>query len=425
MRGTASWLFSISSILLLAAGGGCEVEPRSGPQTCDDSISCPPGTECNPKTSACVPRSRPEPPRDVGRFCKIQLTPDNIVLVASYASDLGDLELLSGIDPKQPGVRTAVDGAPDDRGDPDVGQHADLVVAEDGTLHLAYYDADRGSLRYARRDSRGWDIRVLDEDGDAGRFASIGLDAQGWPRVAYTAGSTSEMRTLRLARASPSGWSRETVDTGGVGRFASLVLAGEAERVAYYDELQGALKLAARGAGGWGTVVVDDGVRHYDDNGDQVFDRTVDHDVGRWAAAAAGPDGRIAIAYFDATLGRPLYAHTEDGGTVIEPIWEPDDSDPAERWHIVGQFASLVFDNQGRARVVFQDSTTLDLRGAVRESDGSWTPVELAVDDEPAGFWANQSIGPGNETLVCHYRPARSASGEPEGRLEWLRWMLK
>jgi len=449
---TARRSFLQLALLALLAAAGCKVDPRDPPDPCEGAVRCPPGTACDAQTGFCAPLARAEPPQDTGRFCAIRLTPDGrMVQIAAYASDVGDLELLSYPAGNPPAVRTTVDGARDRGLDPDVGQGADLAIAPDGTLHLAYYDADAGALRYARRDARGWSVTVVDDEDDAGRFASLALDGQGWPRVAYAAGRTDSARELRLARASSRGWSVERIDGDGVGRYASLVLVGDAERIAYYDESRAPsdddeetesqprrqLKLAARGAGGWGLSVVDDG---------QWTDPTAARleplklDVGRWASAAADPSGRLAIAYHDATRGLLLLAHTDaerrviaaadreerDGTTFLELV------DGAPDGHLVGQFASLVFDAAGRLRIVYQDSTTLDLRGAwreaVTEADGTrrWTwRTSVLASDGPVGFWARQAPGTASgETFVCHYRPARSADGAPRGSLEWLQWPL-
>ena len=75
-----------------------------------------------------------------------------------------------------------------------VGQHASLAVDGDGELHIAYYDAGAGDLRYARSglggncgsDTDDWSCYTVDGLGsDAGKFASLYLDDDSLFHIAY------------------------------------------------------------------------------------------------------------------------------------------------------------------------------------------------------------------------------------------------
>jgi catechol 2,3-dioxygenase-like lactoylglutathione lyase family enzyme len=70
-----------------------------------------------------------------------------------------------------------------------------------GRLHLAYRDASRGDLRYARKDPGGpWVRRVLDAPGELGNGISIALDATGNVYVAYRDDTNGD---LKMATGSP------------------------------------------------------------------------------------------------------------------------------------------------------------------------------------------------------------------------------
>jgi hypothetical protein len=70
-----------------------------------------------------------------------------------------------------------------------------------GRLHVAYYDATHGDLKYARKDATGsWTRRLLDAVGDVGSHVSMTLDAAGEIAVAYRDGSQG---VLKLARGTP------------------------------------------------------------------------------------------------------------------------------------------------------------------------------------------------------------------------------
>ena len=61
----------------------------------------------------------------------------------------------------------------------------DLAVDAGGVLHAVYFDAASRDLVYARRDGDAWELTAIYEEGDAGRFASIVVGADGVPHVAF------------------------------------------------------------------------------------------------------------------------------------------------------------------------------------------------------------------------------------------------
>ena len=61
----------------------------------------------------------------------------------------------------------------------------DLAVDAQGTLDAVYFDAAERDLMHARNDGGGWTIERIYESGDAGRFASLTLDVDGRPHVAF------------------------------------------------------------------------------------------------------------------------------------------------------------------------------------------------------------------------------------------------
>jgi len=84
----------------------------------------------------------------------------------------------------------------------DVGRACSLAVQPStGRIHVAYYDATRKDLRYARKDPGGaWVRRLLDAVGDVGSSTSITVDAKGGVAVAYR---DETNRRLKIARGSP------------------------------------------------------------------------------------------------------------------------------------------------------------------------------------------------------------------------------
>lgn len=88
---------------------------------------------------------------------------------------------------------------------PDTGIYTDVVAASDNTPHIAYQNRDDGALEHAMLTTRGWQKHRVDGAGmgDTGRYASIVVDAQDRPIVAYLSAreevSGSRLTRLRLA----------------------------------------------------------------------------------------------------------------------------------------------------------------------------------------------------------------------------------
>lgn len=223
-------------------GGSCGAgsfccEPQDSCQSlpggCDDT-ACGPGFElqetpasADPATCTVTPavcECVPLPNLPMGRFghyTSIAPTPDGSVLVAAYSRQYGDL-LLGTADKAGDLSWTFIDGVPTDapvthridgaRGGvsaagPNVGRYTDLVVADDGTVHIAYQNVDTEALRYARGTPAAdggydWTFIDVDDEGRAGYWTSITLDPQsGAPGIAYaTLEVVDGERTLSRAR---------------------------------------------------------------------------------------------------------------------------------------------------------------------------------------------------------------------------------
>jgi hypothetical protein len=163
-----------------------------------------------------------------GRYSDAALDGAELV-VSSYDSTYGDL-VLARIAAAGGTVKSIeyIDGFPESgvpvanpagprRGlqDPgsDVGQYTSLALDSAGNPHIAYYDVDDRSLRYASFDGSRWQVSVVyaaGEQEDAGRFASLALDRNGKANIAFLGTrvqvggrfATSPM----FARGSHAGW---------------------------------------------------------------------------------------------------------------------------------------------------------------------------------------------------------------------------
>jgi len=130
-----------------------------------------------------------------------------------------------------------------------------LDAAPDGTLWLAYFDADSVDLIVASSSDEGatWDVERVDERGDVGLHPSLAVTDDGTVLVAYTyCGSASNRdcpgtlgrdSVVRLATRVPGAteWAFQTVDDGQgqgfVGEYNSLVVRPDGTvGVAFVDQ---------------------------------------------------------------------------------------------------------------------------------------------------------------------------------------------
>jgi hypothetical protein len=111
-------------------------------------------------------------------------------------------------------------------------------------LHISYYDATNGDLKYAKRTgAASWQIDVVDSAGDVGQYTSLALDAGGNPHISYYDVSNQD---LKYAYRDASGWHTQTVDSAGdVGLFTSLALdADGGAHISYIDATHADLRVA-------------------------------------------------------------------------------------------------------------------------------------------------------------------------------------
>jgi hypothetical protein len=85
-----------------------------------------------------------------------------------------------------------------------------MTRGPDGSLHLAYRDAENTDLRYAVQRDGGWTHELVDGQGDPARSAAITMTIDGTVWIAYSEG---EPRILHLAHtASPANGIDEDCD---------------------------------------------------------------------------------------------------------------------------------------------------------------------------------------------------------------------
>ncbi len=309
-----------------------------------------------------------EPPPDFGSYLSFGTAPDGRrITMAYYDRVTTGLGFATGT-PQSDGtiawLHERVDGYPEDDGldRGDRGRYASHVVAEDGTVWIAYQDSDNGTLKVARRlGPNQWESEMVDPGvglvaSGAGHWTSIGL-LHGQPIVAHY---DAEGEVLRISRRGDSGWSSETAyDGGDVGRYADLLVHDGTVYVAFYNATNGNLELIEGTPGSWSHSEID-----------------TPGDVGQWPDLLA--DGEdLWVAYHHVGDQDLRLARRTGGSWSIDVI----DAGPYR-----GADTAL-FLHEGRPQIVYFDGENANMMFASQRDDGSWELRVLGGNTAAVGFY--------------------------------------
>ena len=236
-----------------------------------------------------------------------------------------------------------------------VGRYNSLTLDTSGYPHISYYHfgtswpGNIGDLKYAYQDAAGWHIETVDSKGNVGQYASVALDADGYPHISYF---DYTHRELKYAYQNPSGWHMETVDSEGAGGLdISLALDRDGHpHISYFDHSRADLKYAHK-----------DGYRWYTETVDKVGR------VGEHTSLALDRIGYPHISYYYCGLSDPCdvgdlrYAYQNASGWHIETVDSEGD---------VGRYTSLALDAGGYPHISYLDVSNRDLKYAYQDTAG-------------------------------------------------------
>jgi hypothetical protein len=337
------------------------------------------------------PEGGAEVPDDVdfGRWLSMDVSPDGQKLVMAAYDKTRDGLLFGVGTPQSDGTVTwlyeMVDGYLEGGFDPgDRGTFASLKVAPDGSVWIASYDATAKNLRYAHRvhggpateSSTSWKLGVIDAGPNVGTWASLDLDADGKPVVAYhdEGNGTLKVAHLQSEDGDVATWDVTVAaqgdpflggDTDGaapreadVGEFARLMIEGGTEFVAYYDKAQQRLGLAEGQGGSYNlSLVSPEGIN-----------------AGQWPSML-WDNGALFVAYHDVGNQRLMVAARTDGA------WS---SEAADDKPFVGADSEIV-KRGGKLGVVYFDGQENDVK-YVTKSGNAWVADRLDGEGVPVGF---------------------------------------
>ena len=220
------------------------------------------------------------------------------------------------------------------------GQYLSSALAPDGVLHVAYYDAKNGDLKYARRDTAGvWSTTTVDSRNTVGLYPSIALDSNDRPAISYYSKTGGNLKFATLLNG--TSWSVANVDTGGdVGRYSSLALIP-----------------------------------------------TGSPDIGTF---------RFGVAYEDSTNGDFKYAEVAGASVITAPVRVDATTTKG------GGYISLAF-NGSEPAFSYYDAANADLKYAARSTNGKWSAVTVAANNSQGLYSDLQFTFDTNQPAIVYY----------------------
>ena len=275
----------------------------------------------------------------------------------------------------------------------DTGYESSIAIDLQGDVHISYFDATNGDLKYARhrkggevvvdsknmnaRNYNNWISFTIDSRAVVGKYSSIKTDSLGRPCISYYDVTN---KALKYARYDGLKWIIQYVDAGNVGMYTSLVLdKSDRPGISYYDAENKSLKYAAYDGTNW--------------NAEEV-DRAPGGDLGLYTSIVMGSDDRPRIAYYDSGKGKLKFAKLQGNSWDIEDV---DNEENAK----VGAFASLALGKNDTPYIAYYDLTNTALKYA-KKTGFSWE--KLCVDkDGSVGQFASLAIDNYGNPKIAYY----------------------
>ncbi len=338
---------------------------------------------------------------DMGSWLSMKVTSDAKPAIAYYdrtADALGyAVGTISGASVAW--AREDVDSYPDSNGlNPgDAGKYASMAIAADGTTWIAYQDTSNGTLKYATKPSGGaWTTGIADSGegphSDAGYWASLALDPSGNPVISHY---DAYKKDLRVARWNGTAFSGSVAVTGTdyvpadtattaisaqVGEYSKLLIGADGTEYLAFYDRANTALMLASG------------------NGTSWSTETVDDsgDVGQWPDLALD-SGSLYISYQDYGNQDLKLAKGTPGSFSVSTLDSGD---------MVGADSAILV-NGGGVHIVYQDGENNDIMQA-KPSSGSFTYSKVSGDSGALGFHNEiASIG-GTVYAACYDYTSRA-----------------
>jgi len=276
--------------------------------------------------------------------------------------------------------------------------------------------------------AEGWQIELVDPDGDVGEYSSLALDSQDLPHIAYYSSETPD-GDLKYAHYDGSSWQTEFVDDSpdtDAGRHTSIVVdSGDFPHIAYQDFDNEMLKYAVLTGAGWevsvadsslctgfsASIALDTGDMPYISHGNisdigwaslnlTYWDGTQWCDEEPWlggdadglnSSLALDDGNNVHVSHYEGNLGELKYAFWD--GSEWESTVIADDGP--------GRYTSIALDSSGRPHISCHNAYNHYLAYAYMDADSTWH-VE---DVHPGGYYSSLALDSQDRPRIAHYHP--------------------
>lgn len=268
-----------------------------------------------------------------------------------------------------------------------VGEFSSLAVDRHNHVHISYYDRTLGYLKYAFWDGTEWNIQTVDSVGssvsDNPGFTSLALDNTGKPNIAYYDAINGD---LKIATLRGKNWQIQTIDSiGDVGRYPCLAIDKRTLHITYWDASNQNLKYATWKDKTWTVQTVDE-------NSDRAYSSIAINGMGYPVVSYSGIGESLKLARWN---GIAWVTETVEGGGAY------------------AMYTSLALDDADNPHISYCNRGTSPRQIKYASWDGSGWNIQV-VDN------AAVSIGSNSLALDSHGNPGIAYDG-PQG-LRYAYW---
>jgi hypothetical protein len=173
-----------------------------------------------------------------------------------------------------------------------------IQLDKDDLPGIVYYDQAEKGLEYAKFDGSQWSVELVDNDGDAGRYASLVYDSANNPHISYFVFDGERTGEVRHAWLDGGSWQFEVVDrlddvlpgTKGARKITALALDGDDNlHIAYSDRNR--VVYGQRSEDGWM-------VQELPKNSDKILGQLVELELDS--------EGNPHLLWFEVTIFAPI-----------------------------------------------------------------------------------------------------------------------
>lgn len=324
----------------------------------------------------------------------------------------------------------------------DLGRYSSLFVTKDNHVHVAYYNATTGALKYAYWDEKTWRNETVVQSAylNAGQDARI-IVAGNIPYISYYEANNGSLKIIGRVKGV---WAEApTLESSGfTGPKSSFVIKDGLPTIVYeYRESNVAstsIRFAQFSEGEWSSTTVTSshtaetgidikvsrgkiGVAFLDEDGYASFLESSDNG-STWESAAglstrvekkSPASGSVALNY--TSLGQPHLAYYVPGGGV--QFAKPTQTSFGISWGFAvldgsnsfgGEYLDAVIDYASRDRISFYDAVSGDLKlvkfNQKRQSfDQAFTADGGGKSNDRVGEYSSVGINSYGQTVICYY----------------------